>query len=88
MPSYKVTYFNIKGLAEPIRFMFHYAGVDFVDQRMNEEDWKKLKPSKFYKVTHFLCLKYLIEVSWSDLKIWTKVAVCRQAANKSRQRGQ
>ena len=49
MPSYKVTYFPIKALAEPIRFIFSYAEVDFVDDRLNEGDWPKLKPSKFRK---------------------------------------
>ncbi|XP_046745590.1 glutathione S-transferase-like [Diprion similis] len=45
MPTYKVTYFPIKGLAESIRFILSYGGVDFVDDRFNREDWPKLKPS-------------------------------------------
>ncbi|NP_001165924.1 glutathione S-transferase S8 isoform X1 [Nasonia vitripennis] len=45
MPSYKVTYFNIKGLGEPIRFILSQAGVDFVDDRVESADWPKIKPT-------------------------------------------
>ncbi|XP_012276501.1 glutathione S-transferase [Orussus abietinus] len=43
MTSYKVTYFPVKALAEPIRFLFSYAGVDFVDDRFDRENWPNLK---------------------------------------------
>ncbi|XP_012269130.2 glutathione S-transferase-like [Athalia rosae] len=45
MASYKLTYFPIKGLAEPIRFLLSYGSVEFEDVRVNREDWPKLKPS-------------------------------------------
>ncbi|XP_058799471.1 glutathione S-transferase-like [Phymastichus coffea] len=45
MPSYKLTYFPVKALAEPIRFIFSYAGVDFVDDRFDREDWLNIKPT-------------------------------------------
>lgn len=46
MPSYKLTYFPIKALAEPIRFLFSYAGVEFEDVRFDRNDWPtKIKPT-------------------------------------------
>ena len=43
----KLTYFNLKGRAEPARLILAYAGVDFDDCRVTSEEWQKLKPSKF-----------------------------------------
>ncbi|XP_076765814.1 glutathione S-transferase S4 [Xylocopa sonorina] len=47
MASYKLTYFNVMGLGEPIRFLLSYGGVDFEDVRMTHpsEEWIKLKPT-------------------------------------------
>ena len=49
MPNYKLTYFPVKALAEPIRFLFSYAGVEFTDDRFERENWPKLKPSEFFQ---------------------------------------
>ncbi|KAJ8022535.1 S-crystallin SL11 [Holothuria leucospilota] len=43
MPSYKLVYFNLRVQAEPIRYMFHLAGVDFEDKRVTEDEWKEFK---------------------------------------------
>lgn len=46
MPSYKVTYFPVKALAEPIRLILSYAGQEFEDDRFDREDWPtKIKPT-------------------------------------------
>ncbi|XP_015183848.1 PREDICTED: glutathione S-transferase-like [Polistes dominula] len=46
MPSYKLTYFAGKGLAESIRFIFSYAGVEFEDDTFDSNDWlTKIKPT-------------------------------------------
>lgn len=45
--SYKVNYFTFKGLGEPVRFMLAYGNVEFVDNRVEWEDWPNLKPCKF-----------------------------------------
>lgn len=47
MPSYKLTYFPVKALGEPIRFLLSYGGVEFEDIRFNRDDWPKLKPGKY-----------------------------------------
>ena len=46
MPNYKLTYFNAKARAEPIRMVFAQAGVAFEDKRVSGDEWKELKPSK------------------------------------------
>ncbi|XP_078037760.1 uncharacterized protein LOC144470457 [Augochlora pura] len=43
MPSYKLTYFNITGLGEPIRFLLHQSGIPFEDKRIEFEDWPEIK---------------------------------------------
>ncbi|KAJ8022537.1 Hematopoietic prostaglandin D synthase [Holothuria leucospilota] len=45
MPSYKLVYFNAKGRAEPSRYMFAQAGVEYEDKRLTPEEWKELKPT-------------------------------------------
>lgn len=45
MSSYKVTYFNITALAEPIRFLLSYLNIDFEDFRFEREQWPALKPN-------------------------------------------
>lgn len=46
MPQYKVMYFNVKALAEPMRFLLSYGNIEFEDVRVTPEDWPTLKPSK------------------------------------------
>ena len=44
MPSYTLIYFNAKGRAEPSRYLFELAGVEYDDKRLEVDEWKKLKP--------------------------------------------
>ncbi len=44
MATYKLVYFNARGGAEPIRFIFAQAGVTYEDKRV-EGEWAKLKPT-------------------------------------------
>lgn len=46
MATYKVSYFLGKGNAEIIRLAFVAAEKEFVDERLNKEQWLELKPSK------------------------------------------
>ena len=44
MPTYKLTYFDLTGLGEPIRFLLHQSGIKFEDKRVTFEEWPQLKP--------------------------------------------
>nr|XP_014285065.1 glutathione S-transferase-like [Halyomorpha halys] len=43
MTKYKLVYFNIRVLGEPIRYMLYYMNKEFEDYRMPREDWVQLK---------------------------------------------
>uniref|UniRef100_A0A1B6DY59 glutathione transferase n=1 Tax=Clastoptera arizonana TaxID=38151 RepID=A0A1B6DY59_9HEMI len=46
MPGkYKLTYFDGRGLAEPIRYLLMFSGEDFEDNRLSMEEWPKYKSS-------------------------------------------
>lgn len=45
MPQYKLTYFDVMGLGEPIRFLLSYGCYEFEDIRVEREnEWPKMKP--------------------------------------------
>ena len=46
MPSYKLTYFDGKARAEPIRYMMELQGITYEDNRIQREKWPEVKPSK------------------------------------------
>jgi glutathione S-transferase len=46
MTVYKLTYFNLKAMAEPIRFLLSYGNIEFEDVRIERDDWPKVKPSE------------------------------------------
>uniref|UniRef100_R4G888 glutathione transferase n=1 Tax=Rhodnius prolixus TaxID=13249 RepID=R4G888_RHOPR len=43
MSTYKLTYFNAKGIAESIRMLLSYSGKEFKDIRIEHNDWLKCK---------------------------------------------
>lgn len=48
-PRYKLIYFNARGRAEHIRYIFAYAGIDYVDERIPNDRWPELKKCEWTK---------------------------------------
>lgn len=48
MSGVKLTYFNLKALGEPIRWLLHYGKISFEDCRIEFEQWPALKPSIYW----------------------------------------
>ena len=47
-PQYKLTYFDVTGVAEACRYLFNYGGIEFEDVRIKSENWPQLKDSKCF----------------------------------------
>lgn len=45
MPTYKLYYFNSKGRAEHVRWIFAQAGVPYEDVRIDGAEWLEIKPT-------------------------------------------
>jgi len=45
MPTYKLTYFDVRGAAEVSRLLFAAAGVPYEDVRVDLAKWTEMKPS-------------------------------------------
>jgi glutathione S-transferase len=45
MVNYKLHYFDLTGLGEPIRFLFKYGGIEFEDVRYDMKAWTEDKKS-------------------------------------------
>ncbi|XP_075400990.1 hematopoietic prostaglandin D synthase [Tenrec ecaudatus] len=43
MPHYKLTYFNMRGRAEIIRYIFAYLDKKYEDHRIEQADWPQIK---------------------------------------------
>nr|XP_045584247.1 hematopoietic prostaglandin D synthase-like [Procambarus clarkii] len=43
MPEYKLIYFNARGRAELIRWIFAYGDIPYTDERVEKEDWPEKK---------------------------------------------
>lgn len=45
--TYTLFYFNVKALAEPLRYLFAYGGIEYEDVRVTRDEWPALKPSMY-----------------------------------------
>ncbi|XP_069834434.1 hematopoietic prostaglandin D synthase [Dendropsophus ebraccatus] len=45
MPNYKLTYFNFRGRAEILRYLFAYTNTEYEDHRIEYKDWPSHKDS-------------------------------------------
>lgn len=52
--NYKLTYFPIRGIAEPIRLIFAYAGVNYEDIRVPFEEWPTKKSTTPFRTMPIL----------------------------------
>ena len=46
-PKYKLHYFDVTALGEPIRFLLSYGNLDWEDIRYDDAKWAEAKSSKF-----------------------------------------
>lgn len=49
-PKYTLTYFNVKGYGEPIRWLFSYADIEFENVTIDFEEWKQSIKASEYKI--------------------------------------
>ncbi|XP_050440871.1 glutathione S-transferase-like [Adelges cooleyi] len=73
--TYKLTYFNIRGKAEPIRFILAYSGIDYEDNRIDPSTWLSLKPNAPFGQLP------LLEIDGKVLN--QSMAICRYLAKKA-----
>jgi prostaglandin-H2 D-isomerase / glutathione transferase len=78
MVHYRLVYFNSRGRAELIRFIFAYAGQYFEDFRIRYEDWSS------YKSKTILGQLPVLEISDSNhtLQLGQSLTIARYLANK------
>ncbi|KAF5279379.1 hypothetical protein FQA39_LY05489 [Lamprigera yunnana] len=43
-PTYKLIYWPMSGVAEPIRYLLSYGGIEFEDFRIEKENWLHIRP--------------------------------------------
>ncbi|KAF5279380.1 hypothetical protein FQA39_LY05490 [Lamprigera yunnana] len=73
-PTYKLIYWPISGIAEPIRYLLSYGGIDFEDFRFVQKKWPEIKPDMpFGQVP-------VLEIDGKAA--YQSIAICRYLAKK------
>jgi len=73
-PKYKLTYFNFRWLAEPIRYLLSYVEADFEDNRFETAEWDKIKAEYPYGKVPVL--------EWEGKKLSQSFAIARYLAKQ------
>ncbi|CAG7827881.1 unnamed protein product [Allacma fusca] len=73
-PQYKLTYFNARAVAEPIRLLLAHANVEYEDKRIEGTEWAELKSK-----TAWGKLPYLEE---GDFQLSQSLAILKYLGNK------
>lgn len=87
--KYKLTYFDIRGRAEPIRLLFAVAQVPFEDKRIAGQEWPSLKSRECIESKNYifdLALHAIIVIrskmkfihicqAWSKVKNYSKISI-------------
>ena len=60
MGKMKLIYFNARGRAELARLILAQAGEDYIDERVERDDWPKLKSSKIIMIIYQKCYSFFI----------------------------
>ncbi|KAK5640388.1 hypothetical protein RI129_011199 [Pyrocoelia pectoralis] len=73
-PAYKLTYFPVKALGEPIRFLLSYGNIEFEDFRFERENWPEIKPHMPFGQTPVL--------EFNGIQAYQSIAITRYLAKK------
>ncbi|KAB0792278.1 hypothetical protein PPYR_14237 [Photinus pyralis] len=73
-PPYKLTYFPVKALGEPIRFLLSYGKLEFEDFRFERENWPELKPKTPFGQAPVL--------EFNGVQAYQSIAICRYLAKQ------
>uniref|UniRef100_A0A1Y1JWD1 glutathione transferase n=1 Tax=Photinus pyralis TaxID=7054 RepID=A0A1Y1JWD1_PHOPY len=73
-PVYKLMYFPVKGIAEPIRFLLSYGNIEFEDHRFERENWPQIKPTTPFGQAPVL--------EFGGVKAYQSIAICRYLAKQ------
>ena len=77
-----LTYFAIRGRAEPVRVMLIDLGIEFDERRVTMEEWPTVKPTLAFRRAHVSGRRAIHQSKSRDLS-----APCAQAQSLRRQRG-
>jgi len=67
MPSYKLTYFDLRARGELCRYVLHAAGQNFVDERLSFEQWGPLKAGNLLQLKPWTIYVYVVVLDLSLL---------------------